>query len=648
LTLLLLVTGAGTLQGDDTLKDRGPWPFIPGLADRFVIDRSLRGNTLEVIRWTSEEKTTSPSSHYYLGETLSSLGLVSRAASAYMQALQRGTPQDSWWTKALVRYLELLELSPVLPGLEIPAHLDKSINGDAALYFGAYLQREGETERALELLKSNHTGSTEILALSTAAVSQVQATSDNWDQALATLSSFRTSETSAVTDLVYLLQGYGYLEINQPRQARESFLTIPPSSPFSPEALFGQSWSLIKAGDLPKAAVRLQELIDQHPYTPAARKAIIDLALCFRELGLYDNATEFLSRESDRLQEMSSWLNSLNHSDLRAGGDLLLLIEGAINNRYPDQTVVARTPEFIKQWIVIAAKDPRVRRTTILLNGVRDLKGKLQELITKYLSTIEHIQREVSWTGDSVTMVEDLDHALLTASNRLPVFLDEIFTSLEQASLEDFASESSISIIGRITSLQTRLRTMETNVEKISGFSPVISSLKELSTITGEEKQLNRIRENAYEGLVSSRNSLKDIRSDLKALEGRVWLHAKGEARRTEMNITDRVLGISTRIVRLQEKTRETQNLLTVRLSLLTKSREELNSHLGRLKIVLSKNLSDLESDLRNLQITTLQHVAGEVRAVLEEEEAKAVFSAADIEIMKIENNLRAMQENIP
>jgi hypothetical protein len=189
---------------------------------------------------------------------------------------------------------------------------------------------------------------------------------------------------------------------------------------------------------------------------------------------------------------------------------------------------------------------------------------------------------------------------------------------------------------------------METNVEKISGFSPVISSLKELSTITGEEKQLNRIRENAYEGLVSSRNSLKDIRSDLKALEGRVWLHAKGEARRTEMNITDRVLGISTRIVRLQEKTRETQNLLTVRLSLLTKSREELNSHLGRLKIVLSKNLSDLESDLRNLQITTLQHVAGEVRAVLEEEEAKAVFSAADIEIMKIENNLRAMQENIP
>ncbi len=648
LALLLLVTGAGTLQGNDDLKERGRLPFVPGLADRLVINRYIRGDTLGVIRWTSEDEPTGPSSRYYLGETLSSLGLVSRAASAYMQALQGGTPLDSWWSTALVRYIELLELSSVLPGLDISVDMDKRITGDAALYFGAYLHRAGETERALKLLKSNFIGSTEISALSTAAVSQIQAASDKWDQSLVTLSSFRTSEISAVTDLVYLLRGYGYLEIDQPQKAREAFLTIPPSSPFSPEALFGQSWSLIKTGDLPKAVVRLQELVNQHPYTPAARKATIDLALCFRELGLYDNATEFLSSESDRLQEMSSWLNSLGHSDFRAGGDLLILIEGAVNNKHPDQTVVARTPEFIKQWIVIAAKDPRIRRTTALLNGVRNLERMLQELIARHLSAIEHIQREVSLADDSMTVIEDLNHTLLTASNRLPVFLDEIITSLEQGSLEDFAPESSISIIGRITSLQTRLRTMEASVEKIRGFTPVISTLKESSSITGEQEQLNRIRENAYKGLISSRNSLKDIRSDLKALEGRVWLHAKGEARRTEMEITDRVSAISARIARLKEKAEETQNILAVRLSLLIKSRDELSSQVDRLKTALSKNLSDLESALRNMQIKTLLQVADEVRAVLEEEEAKVVFSAADIEVMKIENNLRAMQEAIP
>lgn len=648
LALLLCLAAVCPSHGDAPLVSRGALPPASDLADRIVIDRYLKGDVLGVIRWASLDEATGPSSRYYLGETYSSLGMVSRAASAYMQALQEGTPEDSWWPDALIRYLELLELSPDLPALEIRDELDRDITGYAALYFGSYLQRKGDPERASKLLRSNYAGTVETRALSTAAVARIQADADKWEQSLATLSSFRTSETSTVTDLIYLLKGYAYLEVNKPQQAREAFLTIPPSSPFSSEAIFGQAWALIKAGDLPKAAVRFQELIDQHPYTSAARDAIVDLSLTFRELGLYDSATDTLTRESEKLREMSGWLRSLDHSDFKTGGDLLVLIEGGVNDTRPDQVIIDRTPRFVMQWVLTAGKDQRVRRTTSLLNGVNDLEEKLEELVARHLSAIELIQQEVSWADNGETVVKDINQTLANASDRLPAYMDQVLSSLEQGSLEEFASETSMSILGKTASLQNRLKTMEINVEKIRSFPPVISGLKDSPSVTQEEQQLNRIRENAYKGLVKSRNSLRDLRSDLKGLEGRIWLHVKGEARRTESGIYERVAAAKARIEEIRAKNEKAQNMLTVRLSLLSGSRDELSTRVDRLNTVLSGNLSDLNSELRTLQTATFLQVADETRNVLEEEEALAMFTAADIEIMKMEINLRAMQDAIP
>ena len=647
LALFVCLAAAGPSQGDASINSSGQLPPSSDLADRIVIDRYLRDDTLGVIRWASLEEETGPSSRYYLGETLNHLGMVSGAASAYIRALKEGTPEDRWWSDALIRYLELLELSPDLPALEIPEMRDRDINGNAALYFGSYLQRKGENGRALKLFRSNFRGAVETQALSTAAAARIESDSGKWDKSLSTLSSFKASDTSAFTDLIYLLRGYGYLEINRPEQARDVFLAIPPSSPFSSEALFGQSWSLIQTGDLPKAAVRFQELLDRHPYTPSARDAVIDLSLIFRELGLYDSATETLTRESDRLREVSQWLRSLESSDLKAGGDLLVLIEGAVNDGRPDQAIIDRTPQFVRQWILIAAKDRRVRRTTFLLNGVNDLEAKLQTLSDKYALAIERFQHEISWTNDSMNVVLDTDQTLLNASNRLPGYMDQVLSSLEEGSLEEFATESSMSTLGKIISLQTRLQTMETNVEKIRSFTPVISGLKDAPSVTQEEQQLNLIRENAYKGLVSSRNSLRDIHTDLKALEGRVWLHVKGEVRDTETEIYNRIAAVKKRIEEIRLKNDKTRNMLTVRLALLTKSREELNTHMDRVNAVLSGNLSDLHSQLRTLQVNTLLQVADETKVVLEEEEALALFTAADIEILKMESNLRAMQDAI-
>ncbi|TNF48548.1 hypothetical protein EP232_02285, partial [bacterium] len=58
LLLLFLAAVAVPLQGNVSHQERGQLPSIPGLADRLVTDRYIRGDALGVIRWTSENEHT--------------------------------------------------------------------------------------------------------------------------------------------------------------------------------------------------------------------------------------------------------------------------------------------------------------------------------------------------------------------------------------------------------------------------------------------------------------------------------------------------------------------------------------------------------------------------------------------------------------
>ena len=272
----------------------------------------------------------------------------------------------------------------------------------SALYLGSLLQQEGKGKRALALFQSVKKDGTDHDALAAAALARNYAMINRWGDSASILASFKTVETTAVADLIYLLRGYDYLESGNFKLARSSVLALPPSSPYAPEALHGQSWVLIRRGDLSGAAVRLQELIDNYPDSTAAREGVIDLALCYRELGLFDNATQLLGRESKYLTEVCEWLKSLRVSDFKPGSHLSALLDEAFHGMKPDPEILGKTPGFILQWLIQDARDPQVQWTSTLIDGGSKLLNEAARIEKKGAESVELLKRETRFTEKQI------------------------------------------------------------------------------------------------------------------------------------------------------------------------------------------------------------------------------------------------------
>ena len=192
-----------------------------------------------------------------------------------------------------------------------------------------------------------------------------------------------------------------------------------------------------------------------------------------------------------------------------------------------------------------------------------------------------------------------------------------------------------------------RLSVMENSVQKAEGFSSLVSNLSDAVTTSPEESQLNRVRQQAYEGLISSRTNLRGYRESLVSFQGQVWLALKKEALRLEKRTSLRTTSARTRAGQaLAESTRARMLLDKRRASL-----EELSGFLeeGRSDLIgPSQEKTDRLADrIDSMRARRLLKLAAVMARELEETEARTLYTAADIEISRMENTVQALQEAV-
>jgi tetratricopeptide (TPR) repeat protein len=470
---------------------------------------------------------------------------------------------------------------------------------------------------------------------------------DSWDASAKLIGRVKGNEISTLVDLLNLTKGYHYLQAEQPDRARNSFIAISPSSPYSSEALLGKAWSLIRTDDLKGATIVLEELMDLHRYSHSAGDGVLDLALSYRELGLYDKAGTVLDHHLKRLQEMSNWLLGLRDKDLQADRYIVVLLERTIDGSVPDLDLLRQTPFFVRQWVMDISVDPYVRQTTALIKGL-DLAGdKIAKLGQRFDRDVDLVQREMDWVKDDISRTRISMARLEKMRNRLTSIKYDMGTTLESRSLDGFASEKARTLISRTGEFKDRLSLMENSVSKAEGYTSLVGRLSESVTTTKEESQLNHIRKQAYDGLISSRLSLRNMRNSLTALEGQLWLEVKGGAIKLEKKTSLRVTSGRTRAEQALADTSKTIRMLTSRQQelkelglLILKRRKDLDT-------TLSEKLKILREKIDAIRATRLLTLAAQAAQEIRESEARTLYTSADIEITRMESTVRSLQEAV-
>ncbi len=647
LTVALVCPGLVNRTQADSILLRAPLPPDRNLVDRLIITDHFRSDRIGMMRRSEEGQFSGAKGVSYRARSLSETGFFNRAAQILKTYFREAQPEDPLWADSLMLYIDITR---VVPGLPVPfsPSLDERIPLRAADRFAAFLLDRGETARAANLIARRRKSGLEPTPLSVMTAAGIEASESGLDQSLSVLQGFRTPETSGATDLVYLMLGFTYLEVQDHRGSRQAFLAIPPDSPFAAEALFGLGWSLIRDDELTGAAVRLQELLDKHPYSPLSRQAALDLALIYRELGLYDNAAQIMKGEIRRIKEFRDWLRSLTGRDLRPGSDFSMILDSVARGESPPLEALNRVPSFIRAWLAEVAADRRIIRMTRLLKAADQMRGEIGKLEGVLRNALMLFDWEARWNDDRTREMGTIENSLQSAQLSLPSSREYLARSLEQASLERFANQRVIEILGRVSTIDRQLGSTQSDVSKVSSFSEVIEKIRDSSPDTEEGKALYRIRENAYTGLIESREKLTGLRSELKALEGRIWLLVKGEAVRYESRAGERITGQTTDAGRIKEKAGTVLDRLQDREIRLQGAISDVKADLNRMESPIKERLGDIRSRVLSQRTVRILHLAQKTSKNLDEAEALALFTAADIEIKRMDETLKALQEVVP
>jgi hypothetical protein len=220
-------------------------------------------------------------------------------------------------------------------------------------------------------------------------------------------------------------------------------------------------------------------------------------------------------------------------------------------------------------------------------------------------------------------------------------------TTLQNLSLDGFASEEAMMLISRTDELKVRLSLMENSVSKAEGFASLVGRLSESVTASKEENQLNRIRKQAYDGLISSRVTLRHLKNTLTALEGQLWLEVKGGAIQLEKKTSLRVTSGTTRAGQAMGDTSKAIKLLTSQ----QKALEDLGNLLGQRKKDLGtafpEQLKILKEKIEKMRTDRLLDLAAQAAQGIREVEARTLYTSADIEISRMESTMRSLQEAV-
>jgi tetratricopeptide (TPR) repeat protein len=616
-----------------------------GLRNRLATAHLVRGEFMEVNAISPGQEDSSAEDHYNVGMALALTGRYIQASEAYHRAISKSIPGSSTRLKAIEQFIRM---SYYNPGLDLPAIENDerdALGQDLSLALSGYLADRGKREDALAVLEGTTFSDAGTKVISGILTASHLAARDGWDASTRLIGKIKGSETSTLVDLLYLTRGYHYLQAQQPDRARNSFLAISPSSPYSADALLGKAWSQIRTDDLKGAAIVLEELVDLHRYSHAAGEGVLDLALTYRELDMYDKAGSVLDHHLQRLKEVRNWLLGLRDKDLLAGSHIITLLEQTIEGSVSDRDLLLKTPFFIRQWILDVSVDPYVRQTTALLKGLGLGEERAANLRKRFDRDEELVRKEIDWVQNDLSRTRLTTARLEEIRNRLNSIKSDMSRTLQNRSLDGFASEKAMLLISRTGELKERLSRMENSVNKAEGFTSLVGRLSESVTASREESQLNLIRKQAYDGLISSRQSLRSYKNALTSLEGQLWLEVKGEAIQLEKKTSLRVTSGRTRAAQALADTSKTLRMLTNRQQALEEFELLLGLRKKNLETTLPEQLKTLRKKINEMRAARLLTLADQTSQKIREAEAKTLYTSADIEISRMESSVRSLQE---
>lgn len=617
------------------------------LRDRLASASITRGEPVEVISRSPEPEGAAETDHFNAGMALYMTGRFTLAAEAFERAVASSEPGSQVRSKAIEQLLRISEFIPDLGLSQLIDESEKVSEPDISLYLSGYLAARGQSENALGILKGASIEDADRKVVTAILTASALAATEGWDASADHIGRVRVSETSPLVDLLYLMRGYHYLQSGQPERARSSFAAIFPSSPYAPEALLGKAWSLNQTGDLKGATIVLEELVERHPYSHAAGDGVLDLALSYRELGLYEKAGQVLDHHVRRLGEVRSWLLGLQREDLQTGGRPITLLKNALDGSVTEREALLQTPYFVRQWVMDISTDPYVRRLTALLEGV-DLTGEWANGLSRRLDRDrELIRREIKQTKEDISRARRTTARLGELRDNLRSVNGVMGTTLQSQSLGGFASQAVRRLLSRTAELKLRLSLMESSVSKAEGFTSLVSRLSESVTISEEENQLNQIRKHAYDGLITSRTTLRKLRNTLTALEGRLWLDVKSGAVELERKTSERVDAGRARALMTLDKTSRAVNILSSRLQALEEFEIMVTGRKRDLETTYSEKFGALRQRIEGMRAERLRHLASETTEKIREAEARALYTSADIEISRMEDTVRSLQEAV-
>ncbi len=644
--LTVMLNPLGT-QAGDLMPDRLVRTTDTELRNRLATAYLVRGEPLEVNAISPAPENASAADHYNVGLAMVLTGRYIQASEAFHRAVSYSVPGSRTRSSAVEQFIRM---SYYNPGLDLP-NLDNedtvAPGPDLALALSGYLADRGNREEALAVLEGTTFRDAGKKLISGILMASHLAAGDNWDASTRLIGKIRGNDTSTLTDLLYLNRGYHYLQAQQPDRARNSFLAISPSSPYSSDALLGKGWALIRTDDLQGAAIALEELVDLHPYSRGARDGVLDLALIYRQLDLYDKAGLVLDHHLKRLQDVRNWLVQLRKDDLYNGRGLIALLEQSIEGKAADRDVLSQTPFFVRNWIIDVSFDPQVRQTTALLEGLGLAEIKVAKLRKRLDQDHDLVTTEIGWVKHDISRTRVSMARLEEIKNRLLSIKNDMGMTLQNRSLDGFASEKTMMLISRIREQKERLSLMENSVSKAEGFTSLVGRLSESVIESSEESQLNRIRKQAYDGLISSRLTLRNIKNTLAAMEGQLWLEVKGEAIRLEKKTALRVTSGRTRAAQALAETTKTLSMLTNRQQALQELAHLLERRKKDLDTTFPEQLRSLREKINEMRATRLLTLAGENSQEIREAEARTLYTSADIEISRMESTVRSLQEAV-
>lgn len=616
------------------------------LRNRLATAHLVRGEPIDVIAIAPAPDKASATDHFNTGLALSLTGRYIQASEAFRRAIINSEPGDEIRSRAVTQFLELSSFNP---SLKLPPGSVKQgkVEPDLSLALSGYLADQGDRDGALSALGGSTFRDDRRKIISGILTASHLAANNSWDASARQVGKVKGTQASTLVDLLYLSKGYHYLQAGQANRARSSFTAITLTSPYSPDGLLGKAWSLIQTSDLQGATIVLEELIELHRYSRAARDGVLDLALIYRELGLYDKAAAVLGNHQKRLEEVRNWLLGLRDTDLQTGSEIVALLEHTVDGSPPDPDLLHRTPYFVRQWVMDIAADPDVSQPTALLNGLELTGQKAAKLGNRLARDGDLVKRELDWAKEDISGARATSARLEEIRNELKSIREDTSATLQNLSLDGFASEKARTLISRTGQLKERLSFMENSVSKAEGFTNLVGRLAESVTASKEENQLNRTRKQAYDGIISSRLTLRSLKSTLTALEGQLWLGVKSGAIQLEKKISLRVTSGRTRAGQALANTSKSIQILSTRQKDLEELARLILTRRNDLNKGIPERLEILREKIDTARAARLLDIAAQAALEIREAEARTLYTSADIEISKMENTVRLLQEAV-